>query len=159
MERKSARASATEMTRAAKITYLLALLVGFSAGAIISFRMVDANLETYSEGKTLLASAAFDDFAYVQYKHADDKHSLAAMQSYTDFLEQIVKWYPASIGRPELQLTYTRMALVEDAANSPEQSHVYMTKARHWATTNGRREPSDAEMKRVEKILEEHGLH
>jgi hypothetical protein len=147
------------MTLAAKITYSLALLIGFSVGAIIRIRIVNANLETYAEGKPLLASVVFDDFAYSQYMHADDEHSLSAMQGYAGFLEQIAKWHPESGASRDLPLNYTRMALVEDAANHLEQSHMYMTKAQHWASMNGRREPSESEMKRAEKILEEHGLH
>ncbi len=155
MENESERGDCTEMTRAAKITYLLALLLGFSVGAYVKFHVTMTPLESYFEMIRSTAPGVLDDFSYVQYKHADTEHARAALQSYADLLEEMQKWNPDRFRPGTLSVTYVRLALIEDAADNPELSHVYMTKARYWNTANGGPDRSESEMKNaVEKADE-----
>ena len=143
------------MTRAAKITYLLALLLGFFAGAYFKFHATMIPLESYFEMIPSVAPRTLDDFSYIQYKHADTEHARAALQNYADLLEQMEKWNPELRQKPLLSIVYTQLALIEDAANNPEQSHVYITKARFWNTANGGPDRSDSEMKNSVKKADE----
>jgi len=83
----------------------------------------------------------------MQYKNADPAHAEAALLTYANFLEELQKTYPEKAQKDELAVAYTRLALVEDAANHPEQSRNYMTKARSWYKSNRGRDLSDSEMK------------
>jgi hypothetical protein len=159
MESKAARKATWEMTRAAKITYLVALFIGFSTGAIIKFRATTVALDFNSRIKTFLGSSTLSEFAYFQYAHADPAHATAALQSYADLLEQMTKLTPENGKQRELSFAYTRMALVEDAANNPEQSRNYIMKARYWYQAIGGRPVTESELKAAVRRLDEYGLH
>jgi hypothetical protein len=62
---------------------------------------------------------------------------------------------PEKTQERELSLTYTRLALLEDAADNSEQSHALMTKARYWYTASGGRDYSESEMKTMLKSLDQ----
>jgi len=77
------------MTRAAKITYLFALLIGFSVGAYFKVHATMAQIESYFEMMPSVAPRVLDDFSYAQYKHADTEHARAALKGYVDLLEEM----------------------------------------------------------------------
>ena len=136
------------MTRAAKILYFAALLIGLSIGAFFSFRNTTRILDVSYVGQRLTAPWVLRDFSYMQYKNADPAHAEAALLTYCNFLEELQKMYPENAQKGELAVAYTRLALLEDAANNQEQSRTYITKARSWySPVVGGRELSDSEMK------------
>jgi hypothetical protein len=136
------------MTRAAKILYFTALLIGLSIGAFFSFRNTMFFLDDSHDGQRLTAPRVLRDFSYMQYKNADHEHANAALLTYANFLEELQKTYPENPQKGELAVAYTRLALLEDAANNQEQSRTYITKARSWySPIVGGRELSDSEMK------------
>jgi len=136
------------MTRAAKILYFGALLIGLSTGSVISFRSTAFRLESLYDIPRLTAPGVLRDFSYMQYKNADHEHANAALLTYANFLQELQKTYPENPQKGELAVVYTRLALLEDAANNQEQSRTYMTKARFWySPIVGGRELSDSEMK------------
>jgi hypothetical protein len=136
------------MTRAAKILYFGALLIGLSTGSVISIRSTAFRLEALYDIPRLTAPGVLRDFSYMQYKNADHEHANAALLTYANFLEELQKTYPENPQKGELAVAYTRLALLEDAANNQEQSRTYITKARSWySPIVGGRELSDSEMK------------
>jgi hypothetical protein len=101
----------------------------------------------YYDTQRLIAPDVLRDFSYMQYKHADLAHAEAALLTHANFLEELQKTYPEKT-QNELAVVYTRLALLEDAANNQEQSRTYLTKARSWySPIVGGRELSDSEMK------------
>jgi hypothetical protein len=143
------------MTLAAKITYLAALLIGLSIGAILSFRTTSSEIEDYDAAQKLTAPTVLADFAYTQYKHADLDHATKTLQGSADVLEEMEKLTPKKEQENDLAVVYTRLALREDAANNAELSHGYMTKALYWRSVTGDRVASESEMKAAVKRWDE----
>jgi hypothetical protein len=143
------------MTPAAKIAYFGALLIGLSIGAFFGFQNAAVALKDYYKLRQITAPAVLHDFSYLQYKHADPEHAKAALQTLAGFLEEMEKFNPETVQKRDLALVYTRLALLEEAANNPEQSHALMTKARYWYTASSGRDLSESEMKAASKIMDE----
>jgi hypothetical protein len=144
------------MTRAAKVTYFAALLIGFSIGAFFGFQTTAPMLKAYYDARQETAPMAFNRFSYLQYSYADAAHARAALQTFASFLEELEKLNPKKRQEQELAFTYTRLALLEDATDNSPQSHALMTKARYWYVASGARDYSESEMKTMLKSLDEH---
>jgi len=142
------------MTSAAKVVYFVALSVGLSIGAFLGFRYYLDVLETYSSARRTAAPSALAHFSYLQYKHADRAHAAAALQSFASLLEELEKLKPENAQKYDLATTYTRLALLADAANSPEQSRAYMAKARLWYTAASHRALPDSQIKANVKTVD-----
>lgn len=142
------------MTLAAKITYLVALLIGLSIGAILSFRTTSSEIEEYDAAKKLTAPIALTDFAYAQYNYADLDHAAKTLQGSADVLEEMEKLTPEKEQERILVIVYTRLALREDAANNADLSHAYMTKALYWRSIAGDRVVSESDMKNAVERLD-----
>jgi hypothetical protein len=143
------------MTRAAKITYFAALVIGLSIGAFFGFQTTAPLLEAYYDARQLTAPMAFSRFSYLQYSYADAAHAQAALVTLARFLEELEKLRPEKTRERELVFTYTRLALLEDAAEKLDQSHALMAKARYWNSLSGGRDFSESEMKAALKTLDE----
>jgi hypothetical protein len=135
------------MTPAAKATYLSALLIGLSVGLLLGYRQESNDLRFHSEARIITAPFVLRDFSQSQYMHADSEHAKAALLACANLLEEIEKMKAEKSLMPELRDTYTRLALLEDTGNNPEQSHAYMTKARYWNSALGDRDYSESELK------------
>jgi hypothetical protein len=99
---------------------------------------------------------AFSRFSYLQCRSADAAHAQAALETFAKNLEEWVKLQPEKTQERELAFTYTRLALLEDAAEKRDQSHALMAKARYWYSSSGGRDYSESEMKAALKRLNEH---
>jgi hypothetical protein len=141
------------MTRAAKIAYFGALLIGLALGSYFSFRTATHSLEAFYDFRRLVAPQVLRDFSYLQYKYADPEHAKAALLTFAGLLEQMERTSPEKARELDLAYAYTRLALLEDAAKDQEQSRNYMTKTRAWYRSIDGRDISDHEMKvAVEKM-------
>jgi hypothetical protein len=127
------------MTKAAKITYFAALLIGLSIGAFFGFQTAAPVLEAYYTARQLTAPIVLSHFSYLQYSYADPAHAQAALQTSASLLEEMEKLKPEETQERELSFTYTRLALLEDAADNSKPSHALMTKARYWYAVSGGR--------------------
>ena len=152
METAAASEAESSMTRAAKITYIAALLLGVSMGGYFGFHNAMLVLGTYCSGMQIEAPITLDHFSYLQSRYADTEHAKAGLQTAANLLEEIEKLNPQKIQEQDLAFTYTRLALLEDAADNPQESHDLMTKARHWYRAGGGRDYSESEMKEMLKI-------
>jgi hypothetical protein len=135
------------VTPAAKVTYLGALLIGLSLGLLLGYKQTSDLLKLRSEGRLVTAPFALEDFSREQYVHADPEHAKAALLTYAGVLESMEKARAAKMQKFELSFTFTRLALLEDTGNNPQQSQSYMTKARYWNSAAGGHDYSESEMK------------
>ena len=99
------------------------------------------------DGQRLAAPGVLRDFSYMQYKNADLAHANTALLTYDNLLEGLEKTNPEKGQKYELAFAYTRLALLEDAANNSEQSQIYMLKAHFWNRSAGGRDAPDSVMK------------
>ena len=95
------------MTRAAKITYFAALVIGLSIGAFFGFQTTAPLLEAYYAGRQLTAPMAFSRFSYLQCSYADAAHAQAALEIFAKHLEELEKLQPEKTQERELAFTYT----------------------------------------------------
>jgi hypothetical protein len=135
------------MTRAAKITYLVALLLGLSIGGYVGFQKTAFALDSYYSARDEVAPMVLDHFSYLQYSHADSEHARSSLQMAANVLEEIERLYPNDIRERDLAITYTRLALLEDAEDNSERSHALMTKARYWFAASYGRDYSESQIK------------
>jgi hypothetical protein len=144
------------MTRAAKIVYLLAALIGLSGGAFLGFWNTRALLRIQYEVSRSTAPTLLSDFSFMQYRHAEIKHAESTLLSVAGLLERLEKSGPTKVQKLVLANTYTRLALLEDSTNDTQRSKESMLKARYWYTASGGVDHSDSEMKAALKRADEH---
>ena len=136
------------MTRAAKITYSLALLVGLLSGAAMGYSFSSNTLRLFDVVGPMFAPAAPSHYSYLQYKYADAQHARAALQSYADFLDEMEGIKSERAQRVDLSFTYGRLALLAEKENNLAQSRILMTKARSYMSYPGR-ELSEADLRKA----------
>ncbi len=150
------------MTPAARIVYVLALVIGLSAGAFFGFWKYAGFLKSYYSARRVTAPRELDDFSFMQYRHADAEHARIALLAFAGFLEKLEPLSPDKGQKFNLASTYTRLALIEDTANNAQASHDYMVKAQYWYAAGGGQNHSDSEMKAAlndeDKRLEQLGI-
>ncbi len=135
------------MTPAARIVYILALVIGLSVGAFFGFWNDAGLLKSYYTARRVTAPRELDDFSFMQYRYADAEHARTALLASAGFQEKLEALIPDKGQNHNLAATYTRLALLEDAANNVQASHDYMAKAKYWCAMGGSQNCSDSEMK------------
>ena len=135
------------MTRAAKITYLFALVIGVTGGALFGFWKDSDLLKACYSARQEAAPMALEDFSFMQYRHADAEHAETALLAYVALLEQLESLRPEKSQEFKLANAYVRLASLEDTANNPQKSRDYVAKARSWYIASGGHNRSDSGMK------------
>lgn len=145
------------MTRAAKIVYGLALIIGLSVGGLFGFLGNKSTLKSIHDGVRLTAPNELDAFSFLQYRHADVNHAKAALLTDADLLQRLEAFDPNKGEKFQLTSTYTRLALLEDSLGNAQASREYMAKARNWYRAAGGREQdySDSQMKAASNAFDE----
>lgn len=136
-----------QVTRAAKITYSLMLIIGLCVGMSFGFWNAALNFKAYYDVRRSTAPVALDHFAVIQYRHADADHAKTALLSSAGLMETLETFSPDRTEQLRLANTYIRLALLEDSANNSHASGGYMVKAHYWYKASGGHNYSDAEMK------------
>lgn len=143
------------MTPAAKVLYAMAALIGLAGGFFLGFRIGTSQSEAFYRAQRMAADMELSRFSYEQYKHADAQHAKEALLARVEFLKEMVRVGPESGQKADLAIAYTRLAVLEDAAQNTAESQNCMNQARAWYKASGYPEPSDAEMKATEKRVGE----
>jgi hypothetical protein len=139
------------MTRAAKIVYVSALIVGLLAGAFAEFHEDLRMLKDSQESRDSMIPLAVTDFWFLQYKYSDPKDAKASLLSSASLLEEMYKANPKTESMGELGDIYMHLAILADAENDPEQSHAYMIEARSWWPNPREAAISDGDLKAAVK--------
>ena len=136
------------MTLAARIVYFAALVTGASVGVGFGYKSTLYRLETYGDFRHDAPPFALSDFSQAQYRHVDLEHASLALLTLAGLLEEKEKLKPEKSRKLDLAKTYTRLALLQDAAKNEQQSHSYMVAARYWYDAyGGLQDYSESEMK------------
>lgn len=143
------------MTPAAKVTYVAAVVIGLAAGFFVGFRTGTVASDALYDAQRMAAVMEVTSFSNMQYRHADPQHAKEALLTCAKFLEQMENVKPDSTQEVDLAIAYTRLALLEDAAQNAEQSQAYMHKARSWHKASGGRDASDVDMKTGQRKIDE----
>ncbi len=143
------------MTPAAKVLYAMAALIGLAGGFFLGFRTGTFQSEASYEAQRMAAEMELSRFSYEQYKHADAQHATEALLLSVKFLEAMEHVRTQQWQKADLAIAYTRLALLEDAAQNTAESQAYMNQARAWYKANGFPDASDAGMKAAQKRVDE----
>ncbi len=143
------------MTRAAKIVYLGAILIGICIGSTLGYRRGIVAFQALNDFERLAATSTLGDFSYLQYRHADAEHGRRALLMYTDLLQELEQIKPDKTNKIDLGLAYTRLALLEDTVHNPQQSQGYIAKARYWYKTASGKDYSDDQLKSMVDTLDQ----
>lgn len=133
--------------------YAAAAVIGLAAGIVLGF-LSGSMRANMAELQRFGAVAEYSDFSYTQYLHADTEHAKQALLSFISFLEQTERVAPSKSQEFDLALSYTRLALLEDAEPRPEQSRDYMKKALRWEKSGGGRQNGANELKAAVRKLD-----
>lgn len=140
------------MTRAAKLTYFVALLTGLVSGALAGFRYALPQLRLYQNVTTQLAPDVLRDFAKEQVRHADFNHAQQALQRYAEYVQEVEKFAPhdkvfTSARQRDLAMSYVRLAMVAESSNNVEESARLMKRAQELYRSGGGALVSDSDLK------------
>ena len=108
------------MTRAMKITFTVAAIVGFVLGTVCGcYKGAEASGFMQSAAVISIPSV-FSDFALQQFEHADSAHARQAVLLEIKILEQLERAAPDSSSEGLLGFAYTRLAMIEETAGQKE---------------------------------------
>ncbi|HEY4740875.1 MAG TPA: hypothetical protein VIH76_09805 [Candidatus Acidoferrales bacterium] len=142
------------MTPAAKVVYFIKLVTGLSTGGFFGYEMNAGHIESYYGMRPLLIPEVLSHFSYFQYCYADSADAEAALHTSASLLENMEKLSPDKSQERELAFTYTRLALLENAAGNADGPHELMTKALRWYASGVGREISASDMKTTLRIID-----
>jgi hypothetical protein len=141
------------MTRAAKIVYLSALILGLLAGAFAEFHDDFPMLKHVEESRETMMPQSVTDFWYLQFKYANPADSKDALLSSAAILEEMYAANPKAGPKGEVGEIYAHLAILADDENNPVASRAYMIQARSWWADPKERDISDDALKAaVEKM-------
>jgi hypothetical protein len=140
------------VTRAARIVYAAAAVIGLAAGIVLGF--LSRSMRVIDSVRRISAVSEFFEFSYTQYTHADAEHASQALLSFISFLEQTERVAPDKKQEFDLAVAYTRLSFLEDAQNHPEQSREYMEKALSWEKTGSGRQYTADELKAAVRVVD-----
>jgi hypothetical protein len=147
------------MTRAAKIVYSGALILGLLAGAFAGFHDECPMLKHFEESTETMMPQSVTDFWYLQYKYADPADAKAALLSSAALLEEMCAANPKAEPKGEVGEIYAHLAMLADAENNPAASREYMIQARSWWANLKDRDISDDELKAAVKKMDDNIPH
>lgn len=142
------------MTKAAQLTYTIALLCGLALGSVFGFKQRFDVLTLLSKTNRMFPPDALDEFAYLQYKNANPPDAKKALLTQASLYERLERLHPERMQKFTLRMTYTRLAALEEKNGNPEEYRTYMDKAKHWAGMYHYSPLTDAELKTASENMD-----
>lgn len=145
------------MTRAIKVTFLLAAAFGLSLGAYSGYSDAHETNHLLKSVQYLAPTKIASDFAHTQFAHADTNHARRAVLMQIDLLEQLELADKDFHDNGELAFAYVRLAMIEEAAGQPdaEQRALAQARARYKQAHSRGEELTDDELKNLVKRLDQ----
>jgi hypothetical protein len=147
------------MTRAMKITFTVAAVVGFIAGSVLGWYNAEDASDVMQSAGIMSASEMTSNFAWEQFEHADSGHARQAVLLQIKILEHLERLAHETSNESWLGFAYTRLAVIEESAGQADAERRALDQARTWFTrAHPRDEHTDQQMKdtlkRLDKVLE-----
>lgn len=117
------------MTRAHKITFLAAAILGLGCGGYLAHQSAIEISDSLESSQYIAPTKVASDFARTQFMHADTDHARQAVMLQIKLLEQL-ELADKSFHANELAFAYVRLAMVEKAAGQTGAEHRALAQAR-----------------------------
>ena len=136
------------MTRAIKITFLTAAILGLVCGVYLGYSEANQVSDSLKSIQYMAPTKITSDFARTQFLHADNDHARQAVMLQIHLLEQLESADKAFHAN-ELGPAYIRLAMIEEAAGRPdaEQRALAQARARYQGAHPRSEELTDEELK------------
>jgi len=109
------------MTRATKIIFIMASVIGLALGIVCGCYEGDKLSEAMQSAAVISIPSVISDFALQQFEHADSAHARQAVLLEIKILEQLERVAaPDSSSEGLLGFAYTRLAMIEETAGQTE---------------------------------------
>jgi hypothetical protein len=118
-----------EMTRAIKITFVAAAVLGLGFGGYLGHRSAIQVGDSLESIQYIAPAKIASDFARTQFMRADTDHARQAVMLQIQLLEQLER-LERSFHGDQLVFAYTRLAMVEEAAGRPDSGQRALAQAR-----------------------------
>jgi hypothetical protein len=143
-----------EITRAIKITFIAAAILGLGCGGYLGHRSAAETSNSLISIQYIAPAKVASDFARTQFMHADADHARQAVMLQIQLLDEL-ELADKSFHADELPLAYIRLAIVEEAAGRPEAEQRALAQARARRQTHSRKEElTDEELKNAVKRID-----
>lgn len=118
------------MTRAMKITFAVAAIIGLFLGTISGCYEAKEASGLMQSAEVLSIPSVVSDFARQQFEHADSVHARQAVLLEIKILEQLERAAQDSTSAGQLGLAYTRLGMIEEAAGQTDAQRKALDQAR-----------------------------
>jgi len=136
------------MTRAMKITFMVAAIGGFVVGAVYGFYSANELSAAMESVASISAPSVISNFARQQFEHADGVHARQAVLLEISTLEELERAAHDSATEGQLGFAYTRLAMIEEGAGQADAERQALDQARGWLNhSHPRQERTDEQMK------------
>jgi hypothetical protein len=144
-----------EMTRAIKITFTTAAILGLGCGGYLGYRSAVEIGDSLESIQYIGPAKVASDFARTQFLRADSDHVRQAVMLQIQLLERL-ELADNSFHAQDLTFAYVRLAMIEKAAGRPEaaQRALAQAKARDKRDHFRNVELTDDELKSVVERLD-----
>jgi len=140
------------MTRAIKITFIMAATLGLGFGGYLGRRSAIQIGDSLKSIQYIAPTKTVSDFARTQFMRADTDHARQAVMLQIQLLEQLER-VDKSFHADDLAFAYIRLAMIEEAAGQPaaEQRALAQARVRHRQMHSRNDELTDEELRNAVK--------
>jgi 2,4-dienoyl-CoA reductase-like NADH-dependent reductase (Old Yellow Enzyme family) len=145
------------MTRAIKVTFLVAAALGLSFGVYSGYSDANETSHLLESSQYIAPTKIASDFARAQFTHADSNHARQAVMLQIHLLEQLELADKDFHDDGQLIFAYVRLAMIEEATGQPDAEQRAMAQARacHGRAHSRSEEMTDDELKKVVKRFDQ----
>ncbi len=118
------------MTRAIKITFASAAILGLACGGYLGYSEASQISDSLESIQYIGPTGVAADFARIQFMHADADHARQAVMVQIHLLEQLGKADKTFHQNGWLSLAYIRLAMIEEAAGRLDAEQKALAQAR-----------------------------
>jgi len=143
------------MTRAIKITFIAAAILGLGCGGYVGHRSAIQIGDSLESIQYIAPTRVASDFARTQFMRADTDHARQAVMLQIQLLEHL-ELADKSFHADDLAFAYIRLAMVEEAARRPEaeQRGLAQARARYRQIHSRSEERTDDDLKSAVKRMD-----
>jgi hypothetical protein len=146
-----------EMTRAIKITFLTAAILGLGFGVYLGYSEANVVSDSLESIQYIAPTEIPSDFARIQFMCADSDHARQAVLLQIHLLEELEQEDKTFHEDGAVEFAYVRLAMIEEVAGRPEaeQSALAQARTRYRRVHSSSEEMTDDELKKVVKRLDQ----